>query len=154
MFSMTAIPMSNNFTLNFRHDRSSFRLLGPVGLAAFALVALACGVESGAAAGFAAQPTQDGAIVIADESPDAAADLADVVGTRLKTDSHAALAGLEGSGPDSALDLEKKSAPSETLMLSPELTDFTLPSGLGSEVTLSSYLGEQNVLVVFYRAWW
>ena len=32
--------------------------------------------------------------------------------------------------------------------------DFTLPSVVGGEITLSKYRGESNVLLVFYRAWW
>lgn len=36
----------------------------------------------------------------------------------------------------------------------PGVHDFTLPTADGQQVTLSSYLGEQNVVIVFYRAWW
>jgi hypothetical protein len=32
--------------------------------------------------------------------------------------------------------------------------DFTLPSILGTEYTLSDFRGEQPVVVVFYRAYW
>ena len=32
--------------------------------------------------------------------------------------------------------------------------DFTLPSVAGSEQSLSSYRGEKNVVVVFYRSFW
>jgi hypothetical protein len=38
--------------------------------------------------------------------------------------------------------------------VSNEAPDFTLPSIQGSEYTLSSFQGEQPVLVVFYRAYW
>ena len=31
---------------------------------------------------------------------------------------------------------------------------FTLPSGLNGEVSLDSYAGEQNVVLVFYRGFW
>jgi len=35
-----------------------------------------------------------------------------------------------------------------------EAIDFTLPSASGRIVSLSSYRGSQNVMVVFYRAFW
>ncbi len=31
---------------------------------------------------------------------------------------------------------------------------FTLPSGLNGDVSLDSYAGEQNVVLVFYRGFW
>jgi len=31
---------------------------------------------------------------------------------------------------------------------------FTLPSGLNGDVSLESYAGEQNVVLVFYRGFW
>jgi hypothetical protein len=31
---------------------------------------------------------------------------------------------------------------------------FTLPSGLEGDVSLDSYAGEQNVVLVFYRGFW
>ena len=31
---------------------------------------------------------------------------------------------------------------------------FTLPSGLNGEVSLDSYAGERNVVLVFYRGFW
>ncbi len=31
---------------------------------------------------------------------------------------------------------------------------FTLPSGLEGEVSLDSYAGERNVVLVFYRGFW
>ena len=31
---------------------------------------------------------------------------------------------------------------------------FTLPSGLEGEVSLGSYAGERNVVLVFYRGFW
>ena len=31
---------------------------------------------------------------------------------------------------------------------------FTLPSGLNGDVSLNSYAGEQNVVLVFYRGFW
>lgn len=35
-----------------------------------------------------------------------------------------------------------------------EAIDFTLPSASGDMLSLSSYRGSQNVMVVFYRAFW
>lgn len=40
------------------------------------------------------------------------------------------------------------------LQLGPGLHDFKLPDAQGGEVQLSQYLGEKNVILVFYRAWW
>jgi hypothetical protein len=34
------------------------------------------------------------------------------------------------------------------------VTDFTLPTGLGDEINLTEVVGDSNVLLVFYRAWW
>jgi peroxiredoxin len=31
---------------------------------------------------------------------------------------------------------------------------FTLPSGLNGDVSLDSYAGERNVVLVFYRGFW
>jgi peroxiredoxin len=32
--------------------------------------------------------------------------------------------------------------------------DFTLPNANGGQVTLSQYLGQKNIVLVFYRAFW
>ncbi len=136
-------------TLKMPTGKSRARVLG---LAAFALVALACGVEASAAAKPAESPVLGGAIARTEDSVDAAPGPADVVEARPEADSAASAAAL--SEAPAALEAQETDEPPETLMLSPGLTDFTLPSGLGNEVTLSSYLGAQNVMVVFYRAWW
>ena len=36
----------------------------------------------------------------------------------------------------------------------PGVYAFSLPSAQGPEVSLSQYLGERHVVLVFYRAWW
>ncbi len=136
--------------------RSRARVLGLLGLAAFALVALACGVEADAASNSFDLPVSGDGPARAEDSPDAAPDAApgspDVVETRPGAGS--ATSAADPLEPPAAPEAPETDEPQTTLMLSPELADFTLPSGLGSEVTLSSYLGEQNVMVVFYRAWW
>ncbi len=150
--------MSIFLNLNMRAGRSRAGVLGLLGLTAIAFVAVACGVESGASAIPAESPAPDGAVASAEESPDAAPTTVEVVEARAETNSAASSAApSDASGPPETPEKNETPGtdePPETLMLSPELTDFTLPSGLGNEVTLSSYLGEQNVMVVFYRAWW
>ncbi len=95
-----------------------------LGLAAVAIVAVACGTDAGAASELVGS---------------AAGDVP--TGT--------------GDAANSVVSEDSNSGQSvETPMLSPEVSDFTLPSGLGNDVTLSSFLGEQNVMIVFYRAWW
>ncbi len=95
-----------------------------MGLAAVAIVAVACGTDAGAASGLVGSTAGDGAAGSGDEA-------------------NSLISENSNSGQSA-----------ETLMLSPEVSDFTLPSGLGNDVTLSSFLGEQNVMIVFYRAWW
>ena len=132
--------MSISLTPNIPAARPRARVLGLVAVAGFAMVALACGVETGAASNQAvtAPPTSSEALEERPYSPDG---------------DNAALS-ADISNPPAVPETPEIDELPETLMLSPELTDFTLPSGLGDEVTLSSYLGEQNVMVVFYRAWW
>ena len=43
--------------------------------------------------------------------------------------------------------------PGETLAAE-AAPSFTLPSGLEGDVSLESYAGEQNVVLVFYRGFW
>ncbi len=93
-------------------------------LGALAIVAVACGTDAGAASGLVGSTAGD----VAAGSGEAA---------------NSQVSEISNSGQSA-----------ETLMLSPEVSDFTLPSGLGNDVTLSSFLGEQNVMIVFYRAWW
>ena len=95
-----------------------------MGLAALAIVAVGCGTDAGAASG-----------PVVSNAGDVAAGTGEAANSLVSENSN--------SGQSA-----------ETLMLSPEVSDFTLPSGLGNDVTLSSFLGEQNVMIVFYRAWW
>jgi len=47
--------------------------------------------------------------------------------------------------------------PSQTPVPTPEwpkAPDFSLPSALGNQIALESYIGEKNTILVFYRAYW
>lgn len=41
-----------------------------------------------------------------------------------------------------------------TMKIGQEVHDFTLPTAYGQDIKLSSYFGEKNVVILFYRAWW
>ncbi|MBM3959080.1 MAG: redoxin domain-containing protein [SAR202 cluster bacterium] len=57
------------------------------------------------------------------------------------------------TAPVSAPAATVPAAPPAT-QLGPGLHDFKLPDAQGGEVALSQYLGQKNVVLVFYRAWW
>lgn len=73
---------------------------------------------------------------------------------------------LPGAEPDSAAggaDINAAGSPGSgdlgdpapvALALGPGVHDFTLPSTDGDEISLSGFLGEKNVVIVFYRAFW
>ena len=44
--------------------------------------------------------------------------------------------------------------PSPSKLAWPEAPDFSLPSAQGTQVELSSYKGDKNTILVFYRAYW
>ncbi len=150
--------MSILLTRNKPFHNSRARILSLVAVAGFALLALACGVETGAASNLTETLTPGGAVARTEDPTGTATGPAEAIEPRPEADSAASAAALpDASTPPLTAEKDEApgaDAPPETLKLSPELTDFTLPTGLGAEVTLSSYLGEQNVMVVFYRAWW
>ena len=46
-------------------------------------------------------------------------------------------------------------SPTTNNSTSPEAAQqFTLPTGLNGEVSLASYAGKQNIVLVFYRGFW
>ena len=59
-----------------------------------------------------------------------------------------ACAGALSSAEDSLAPLPGETLPAEAAYR------FTLPSGLDGEVSLETYAGEQNVVLVFYRGFW
>ena len=59
-----------------------------------------------------------------------------------------ACAGAISSPEDSLTPLPGETLPAEAAHR------FTLPSGLDGEVSLDTYAGEQNVVLVFYRGFW
>lgn len=61
------------------------------------------------------------------------------------------MAGAESSEADAA---NTKWGLHDTLLVGDAADDFTLPQFGGTEITLSDYLGEKNVIVTTYRAFW
>ncbi|MCH7736659.1 MAG: hypothetical protein IH872_04565 [Chloroflexi bacterium] len=59
-----------------------------------------------------------------------------------------ACAGDLSSSEDSLAPLPGETLPAEVAYT------FTLPSGLRGEVSLETYAGKQNVVLVFYRGFW
>ena len=60
----------------------------------------------------------------------------------------------DGPGPAGAIDpgdAQDDSGPPAVGNLTP---DFQLPTALGQTISLGDYVGEQNVVFVFFRAWW
>ena len=52
------------------------------------------------------------------------------------------------SSVENSVPLQGESLPAEAAYR------FTLPSGLNGDVSLESFAGEQNVVLVFYRGFW
>ena len=59
-----------------------------------------------------------------------------------------ACAGALSSAEESLPPLPEEPLPAESAY------QFTLPSGLNKQVSLGSYAGELNVVLVFYRGFW
>ena len=59
-----------------------------------------------------------------------------------------ACAGAQSSAEESLPPLPGVTLPAEAAR------QFTLPSGLNGQVSLDSYAGERNVVLVFYRGFW
>ncbi|MCH7907379.1 MAG: redoxin domain-containing protein, partial [Chloroflexi bacterium] len=73
-------------------------------------------------------------------------------------DTLASLAGMNraamAEGPAGSGNEVVASAPVQAPAIGDLAPDFRLPTAGGQTVSLGDYLGEQNVVVVFFRAWW
>lgn len=73
-------------------------------------------------------------------------------------DTLASLAGMNraamAEGPAGSGNEVVASAPVRAPAIGDLAPDFRLPTAGGQTVSLGDYLGEQNVVVVFFRAWW